>query len=1062
MQEKQSEHLSFGLRMAQFSIHHPVTVCMVFASFIVLGLVSLTRIPIVLTPDVNFPFVDVSIPYPNATPGQVQESITKPVEEALATIPNVQRLNARSSANGSNVFIALDWGQDVDWLRAEVREKIDQIRNELPSDVDRILVQNFGTNDEPIIGGRIASHSRDLRNAYDFLETKLKRPIERLPGVADMQLYGALRKEVDIYLRLEDIKRHRIDVGALFRRLDSANLNFSLGKVVDPDRRYGAITRGVLKSVEDIQRFPVNDRGMRLDQIADIYFDKPITNQGRHLNGEYAVMFEIKKNSSANTVETVEGVVAKFEELKKDPALQGLDLSIWWNSGKEIMKSIRGLLEAGTIGAVLAVVVLFLYLRRLGPTLIIGLSIPFCVIAAIGFLYLLGKTLNVLSMMGLMLACGMLVDNAVVVLESIYQNLEKGKDRVAAAMTGTKEVVSAVVAATMTSIIIFVPLVFGKKTNYSIWLSDTATSIMISLLCSLFFSLTVIPLAVAKLLKTDVRRTSRIDEWLERNVWRRSRVLWSRLLRKKTELQPRLMIDRYLSAVGWSLRHPFVVGFLVVPLVVGTAFFQLKKIPDNSPEAQDLQDLTIQYEFSENFHYVKIEHDYVKPVEKFLLGNKDRFKIKDVMSWYENNEAGTRVFFDKDKITLEELKRIRADMAKQLPVVPGADIKLGRQEGAESQTWIGVNFNGEDSATLQGLAREARNRLRQRPGFVEIHTDADRGKEEVQIRLNRDLAKKYNISAQSLGNTLGIVVRGRQIRGFRTPEGEVDLYMRLQASDRSDLRDLRSIVVGAGPDGREIDLEQIADLRIIKTPGVIQREERRTFQWMWVNYSGDKKDEGKKIISEVLNGMTYPQGYGWSYGFWTQRRDQEDNDFLFNILMALFMVYFVMASIFESISHPFSIMLSLPFALVGVVWMLLLTGTPNNLMAKIGLMVLVGVVVNNGIVLIDHVNNLRRAGVARVDAVLLGCRERYRPILMTASTTVLGMLPLALGTSGVFELRYFPLARTVMGGLISSTVLTLIVLPTYYVLFDDLAQWMRRIWHRSSAAPSEEAPAFGD
>jgi HAE1 family hydrophobic/amphiphilic exporter-1 len=245
-------------------------------------------------------------------------------------------------------------------------------------------------------------------------------------------------------------------------------------------------------------------------------------------------------------------------------------------------------------------------------------------------------------------------------------------------------------------------------------------------------------------------------------------------------------------------------------------------------------------------------------------------------------------------------------MAKGLPVIPGAEIKLGRQEGAEAQNWVGVNIYGEDPSKLQELAKEARVKMRSMPGFTEIHTDSDKGREEVQIRLDRELAKKYNVSPQSVGDLLGIVVRGQQIRGYRTPEGEVDIWMRLQASDRSDLQDLRSIVVGSGADGSDVTLNQVAKLDIIKTPGQIRREDRRTFTMMFINYGGEKKDEGKKIITDVMNTLTYPQGYGWSYGFWTKREEKEDNEFLFNILFALAMVYFLMASLFESIAHPFS------------------------------------------------------------------------------------------------------------------------------------------------------------
>ena len=542
-----------------------------------------------------------------------------------------------------------DWGQDLGWLRSEVREKVDQIRTELPADVERILILNFGTDDIPILEGRIASH-RNLRTSYDFLDLKVKQVLERIPGVAEVSLYGAQRREVDIYLRLDDIKRYRVDVGSLFRRLDGANLDVSLGRVVDGGSRYGAISRGVLNSVDEIREFPVNERNLKLKDIADVYFDVPPTYSGRHLNGEYALGFEVRKASQANTVDTVRRTMAQIEQINRDPSLEGTQIVVWHNAGEEITKALRGLLDSGTIGALLAVAVLYLFLRKLGATLAIGFAIPFSILSTVGFLYLLGRTLNVLSMMGLMLATGMLVDNAVVVLESIYQHLERGKGRVAAAVIGTKEVITAVSAATLTSVIIFVPLVFGRKTSLSIWLADTGISIILALLCSLFISLTLIPLGMARLLNVDPTKRSRFEAWLAERVtprvlrpvsWLR-RLLWRGKEPEGTTVATTAAsfrtwtTEHYVASVAWCLRHRVLVGGLLVPLVVGVAVFQLKNIPDNSAEAQDLQDLSIQYEFSENFHYAKIEQEYVTPVEQFLLKNRRRFKIKDVYSFFSN------------------------------------------------------------------------------------------------------------------------------------------------------------------------------------------------------------------------------------------------------------------------------------------------------------------------------------------------------------------------------------------------------------------------------------------
>lgn len=492
----------------------------------------------------------------------------------------------------------------------------------------------------------------------------------------------------------------------------------------------------------------------------------------------------------------------------------------------------------------------------------------------------------------------------------------------------------------------------------------------------------------------------------------------------------------------------------MVPLLIGVSFFVLSRLPDNSPEAEDLRDLAIQYEFSENYHYARIERDYLGPVEDFLLAHRERFKISHIYSYYGNNEAQTRLYFEESKIRLDDLRKIRTQIAQGLPVIPGARIETGRQEGATNENWIGVNMYGEDSMTLQRLASEARHRLKANPEFQEVHTDLEKGREEVQITLDRDRAHRLGVSPQTVSEVLGIVLRGRKMGGYRSASGEVDLWIRLRPDDRQDLSDLTSMVVGSGSAGEEVLLSQVAQFQIVKTPGSIQREKRRTFTALYANYTGKKKEDAKKKVTEVMQSLDFPPGYGWSYGFWTQREEEEDRDFYFNLLLALFMVYFVMASLFESLAHPFAIMLSLLFAFVGVAWFLLITSTPFNIMAMIGLMILIGIVVNNGIVLVDHINQLRRQGSPRSEALLQGCRERFRPILMTATTTVVGLIPLAMGTTGLLGLRYFPMARTVMRGLLASTLLTLVVLPTYYTLVDDLALWLRRLWHQSSPSAS--------
>ena len=1058
-----------GARLADFSIRYPVTICMIFVSLLTLGLISSAKIPLVLLPDVNAPLLNVWVPYPNATPAQIQESITKPLEEGLATIQGVQRMSSQSSDAYASVQLTFGFDKDINVVRSEVREKLDQIRGELPDDVENVWVRNFSTDDIPVIFCAVSS-PRNLGSSYDFLDLKVKKPLERIPGVAEVNLYGVARPQIDIDLRADDLKRHNVRVDQLFGQLRTLTTNRSLGRVYDGRTRYDAVSRGRISSIEEIKSFPVGTQGLRVEDIADVTLDTRPPIGGRQLNGNNSIGFEIRKSSDANTVDTVNRIRAKLDEIQRDPAMSGVQMRVFHDAGKEITKSLSGLLYAGSVGAILAVVVLIFFLRRWGATLAIALSIPFCIVSTVGVLYVTGYTLNTLTMMGLMLSAGMLVDNAVVVLESIYQKLEKGMDRVEAARAGTQGVLTAVIAATMTSIIIFVPLIFGETTQFSVFFRNAGAAIIFALLASLFSSLTLIPLAVARVLRVDLRERPRWQQWLidwtGPIILRIGRVLFRRRnsnFSKIPAARParRSLTDRYIQLVQWPLRNRVLVGLLLAPALMAGSIWVLKeKVPDNTPDAQEISSLRINYEFSENYHYAKIQRDYVAPAERFLLLNKERLKIKDVFSYYGNDRAGTDVYFDTDNLSLEEMKGIRQTITDEIPVIPGAEIKPGRQEGAENQDWFSASIYGDDPEVLGALASEARRRLLENGEFNRVSTALDQAQEELQIKLDRSLARKYGISAETVSRFLGIVVRASMIGSYSTPQGEVEVWVRIHPDDLQDIGDLKSLVVGAGPGGEEILLSQVADFNIVKTPARLQREDSRTYTRISASFVGEKREEGRKAVSKVMDSLSYPQGYGWSFGFWTLREDKDNQAFLFNLLLALFMVYFVMASLFESLAHPLAIILSLPFAVVGVAWFLLLTGTPFNMMAMIGMLVLIGVVVNNGIVLVDHINNLRREGRPRQQAILEGCRERLRPILMTAATTIVGLIPLAWGDGGLFDMKYFPMARTVMGGLMASTALTLIVLPTYYTLFDDLAVWVKRIWFASDPSklnPTSEA-----
>ena len=1051
-----------GERLARLAIRNPVTVCMLFLSIVVLGTIAVQRIPLMLMPKLDAPIMFVRAAYYNATPDQVLESITKPIEEAIATVPGVKRMNSYSAPDGMSIQVWCGMGADTSLIRSEMREKIDRIRDELPEDLRQIVIRNFSTDEIPILEGTLTA-DRDLRNDYEFLDSRVKKPLERIPGVGNVELWGTDRKQVDIFLRIDDIKRYGVDVGRLYRSIRGAALNLTLGRVSDGGHRYTAIAKGAIESVDAINQFPIGQHGLVLADIADVVYDQRPRNSGRHHNGSYAVGLMLQKTADANTVDVVSEVLESFDEWAGDPTMDGLAVRWWHNSGDEIHNGLSELVTAGSIGAVLAMMVLFAFLRRLDASLAVGLAIPFSVLTAIGLLYFSGGSLNILSLMGLMLAAGMLVDNAVVVLESIFLRLERGDPPGRAARRGAGEVTVAVIAATSTTMIIFVPLLFDSESQLSIMLGHVGLAIIFALSCSLFISLTLIPLAAAKLLrKGTVSRSAAIGlAKAGEGVASRLESVLARLRTRGESAQTPPFMRSYLRLVVWHLNRRYMVGLIAVPAILGLAIWALVEVvPDNSPDANSVSSIRITYDFSENYHYAKIERDYVNPVEELLHANMERFKLKSTSSGYGNNSAWTRAYLDTENISQDEIGAIRTAIKDALPVIPGATIELGR-EGGSDRNWISANIYGDDPNVLRELSRTARSELLQVDGITEVHTDLTGERDEVRVRLRRDISRKYGISPQTVAQVLGITVRSQRMRDFRTPEGEVELWVGLEPADMQSVDDLKSVVVGAGSSGEQVLLGNVAELGIYRVAGRVARENRRLVAEINAVYRGGRVDQGREAVKAVLDGLPYPAGYNWSYGFWTQQHNEDVQDFVFSMVLALIMVYFVMAALFESLLHPFAIMFSLPFSAVGIVVFLVITGTPFNVMAQIGIIILIGIVVNNGIVLINHINNLRREGLDRHPAILIGCYERLRPICMTAATTIVGLTPLAWGNANLLGMSYFPLARTVMGGLLASTVLTLVVLPTYYVILDDLGRWCRRTWVLSSPSQAPE-PVSGD
>jgi HAE1 family hydrophobic/amphiphilic exporter-1 len=1008
------------MSLTSLSMRRPVTTLMVFVCLVLFGALSVRWIPLELFPEFDAPVLFVQLPYGGSTPEEVERQITRPAEEALATISSVKRMTSTSYENRSEVVLRFDWGTDTDIKAVEVREKLDGIANQLPRDMERPFVGQFSTADMPILQLRLSS-GRDLSGAYELLDRKLKRPIERIDGVSQVELQGVAPREVRIELKADRVAAHRVDLVRLAEILRRSDLFRTAGRVTDGGSRFVVRPVSSLTTLEDLRDVVVTDAGVRLRDVADVVLDTPDLDHGRHLNRTYAVGLSVSKEAGANTVAVAEQVEAAVAALDGDPEMRGINVYVMDSSAEGITSSLRDLLIAGLLGGVFAIVVLFFFLRRVSTTLIVALAVPISILVTVGVMYALGLSLNVLSLMGLMLAVGMLVDNAVVVTENIHRHQHLAPDdRVGATKRGVKEVGLAVTAGTLTTATVFLPMIVSQADQVTLFLKHVSIAICVALGVSLLISLTVVPLLTARL---DPPTPDSESRWI------------------------RALTERYRRLLDGLLRRRALAGGLTVAILASVIVPAGLVKQDFFPNDNTSREIRLFYHVNDTYTVDRVE-EAVSRVEDVLFAHRDDLEIESVYSYYRANYAASTILLtDAGETPVEDLQeRIR----ERLPRLTIADPSF-TWENDESGSSIRLTLAGSSSDVLRDLSRQVARVLDRVDGLSDVRSEATLGEKEVRVVVDRLRARQQGLSSDQVGRTVAAAMRGQPLRRFRTADGEVEMRLLFQDADRQSLDELRTLPIqraSASEDGpAQVPLGALADLEVVRGAQSIQRENRSTMVGVTAGLGDLTTPEARKRIEAAMAGVQLPAGYTWGFGQRIQEEEESQNVMMMNLLLALALIYLVMASLFESLIHPAAIWTSIVFAVVGVFWFFLLTSTTFSLMAWIGILILIGVVVNNGIVLIDHINFLRGQGLRRHAAVVRAGAERLRPILMTAATTILGLIPLCLGTTqvGGDGPAYFPMARAIVGGLAFSTVITLVILPAVYLFFDDLRRWGRRL-----------------
>jgi HAE1 family hydrophobic/amphiphilic exporter-1 len=1017
------------MRHTEIALKRPVTTVVIFVALALVGLIASRLLPLEKFPDIEFPGIFVQIPYDGSTPEEVERLITRPVEEALATLSGVERMFSNSSDSQAEIFLQFDWDQNMGAKGIEARSKVDSIRHLLPEDVRRVFVFTGSLGDQPVLQLRISS-DRDLSDSYDLLDRLLKRRLERIDGVSRVDLHGVDPREIRILLNADLVAAYGIDVENLRDLLVRSNFAVNAGRVTTGDQRLSLRPRGEFRSIDEIRNLVISADGLRLGDVANIELRAPDRNYGRHLDREYAIGIGISKTTGSNLVDVTDRVIAEVEEIGKLPQMQGINIFPLDNAGDSVRKSLNDLLNAGLLGGLLAVIVLYLFLRQLSTTLIVISSVPFSLLITLGALYFAGLSLNILSMMGLMLAIGMLVDNAVVVTESIFRQRELDKeDPTRATLKGVKEVGIAVIAGTATTIIVFAPIIVGTKNDIMVFLTHVAVTIIVALLASLLIAQTLVPMLAARI--RPPRRA------------------------RDGALMPRLT-RRYVASLRWILRHPRWTGLgIVLVCVIGIAPLALELVKFDMFPQDSGRRLFMPYHI-EGQHPLERVEATVDTIEEYLYSRQEEFNIRSVYSYYDQGRAeSTLLLTEEDEATLstkEIVARIEADMPKLAIGKPS--FQFDQQGGGEGFT---VQISGDSTEILNTLGADVARALSTVEGLKDVRSDAESGDTEVRVTIDRERAAAAGRNADSIARNISIAMRGESLREFRGESGEIEVRLAFRDNDKQSVEQLSALPLFT-PDGRRINLGSVASLHIGSSPATIRRTDRQTAVILSGNIEEDSTaDEIRPRVKSLMDQIELPPGYSWKEGRGFERTDETQAMMMTNLILGIACIFLVMAALFESLLLPFSIILgSIVFSIFGVFLFFAATGTTFSFMAMIGIMILIGVVVNNGIVLVDHVNNLRQDGMSRSDAIVEAGRDRLRPILMTVATTIVGLAPLALGTTqiGGDGPPYYPMARAIIGGLAFSTVVSLLVVPALYVYFDRLAAWGRKVMRTARREPT--------
>jgi HAE1 family hydrophobic/amphiphilic exporter-1 len=1016
------------MNITRISVHRPIATTMVFLIIIVLGFMGFRFLPIDLLPQIEYPQLTIRTNYPNVGPEEIEKIITDRVENAVAVVPNIEEIRSESEEGRSRVTLEFSQGTNIDAAANDVRAALDRIRDDFPPEVESPRLWKFDPDNFPVVilG---AKSPMGMERLTRILEREISHRFEQLPGAGSVDVWGGVYREIQVRLKRDRLASSQLSATDVQQALLRENITLPGGDMREGLSDMYVRSRGEYQSLEQIASTiitMIDGKPIRIQDVAEVVDGYQDINRLVQIDGQPMVRIGIRKQSGANTVAVAREARAVMEQINQER--DDLELLMVIDQSEFIKNSINNVQKSAIWGGLLAVFILYLFLRNGSTTFIIAISIPISIIATFGLLYFNDLTLNQMSFGGLALGIGLIVDNAIVVLENIVRLRENGHDLEESALTGTKQVSGAIIASTLTTSVIFLPVVFMQTVSGMLF-KELALVVVFALMCSLLVALSLVPMLGSRFLTVkagngEIRNKflSRIGTWFHR------------------------LEDSYSRGLKNAVQHRKIV-FAVTGILLMITIFLWPMLPVELAPQTDADEIDVDLEMAQGTN-IAVVNEYLYELERIVKDAAPMDQVRHMTLEIRSGDAEVELsLLGTDKRTMNSF--VIADQIRRSVEgkIPGAEVRVEAQSGlwmlrrlfgSGTGQAVQLELRGYDLDLADQLAREIKRIMEQVPKIEDVHISRREGRPEQNLIIDREKIADLGLSVRQVAQVIQTNVGGSQAGVYREGGEEFPIVVRLQPKDRLSTLDLGNVSVRTST-GRILPVSSVVHTQRRRSPTAIERVDGQRVTYITANLqSGAALGDVIDGLQSDLQDFPLPGDFSIIFSGEYEEQQKAQRDFTLSIIMAIILIYMVMAAQFERFLDPLIVMVTVPLAFIGVVPTLLITGTSLNVQSLMGIVMLIGIVVNNAIVLVDYINLMRREkNLSITEAVLQSGRLRLRPILMTTGTTVLGMLPLSFGTGAGGEIQA-ALARAVIGGLTISTLITLVLIPAAYISVHDL------------------------